>query len=100
MTFIDNGSELKISKKEYLPKNLNISDFVKKDTPDSVIKKYSEYSSSSYELVYVEGNIEYKLFDTSIFTNSEIDNSFLLGNSIEFIWNGKHFERMRVKKKE
>ena len=100
ITFIDYGNEIKISKKEFLPKELNIRDFVKKNTPNSIIKKYSEYSSSSYELVYVENDIEYRLYDSDILSNSEIDNSYLIGNTIKFVWTGKKFDQQKVNRKE
>ena len=89
--------KLEISKIEYLPKVIGINDFVKPNTPASVRKKYSEFSNSCYELGYEGDNITYCLYDGDIILNN-LDVSYLLGNAIEFVWNGEKFKRKNVTK--
>lgn len=83
--------QLTKTKKNLLPSNIGLADFVKPNTPDSVIAKYNEYSNHSYELVYSGDNICYVLYEN--FDSFEIDRSWLLGNKIEFIFRNGKFKR-------
>jgi hypothetical protein len=76
-----------------LPSNIGLADFVKPNTPDSVIKKYSGYSNHSYDLIYSGDNICYVLYEN--FDSYGIDKSWLLGNKIEFIFEKGKFKRSR-----
>ncbi|MCX6271399.1 MAG: DUF3256 family protein [Bacteroidetes bacterium] len=91
--------KLQVSRTDYLPRTIGLKDFIKFNTPDSLREKYDEYSCSSYELGYDGNNITYRLNDNYLFDN-EFDSSYILGNSIEFRWNGNRFERQNVIKKE
>jgi hypothetical protein len=74
-----------------LPVTATIKDFLKYNTPDSIIKKYEIYSSINYELGYEGENISL-IFEGS-FSFNKSDEDWLLGNTIEFIWAGDHFIR-------
>jgi hypothetical protein len=83
--------QLTKKEKNLLPSNIGLADFVKPNTPDSVIAKYNEYSNHSYELVYSGDNICYVLHEN--IDSYDIDKSWLLGNKIEFIFEKGKFKR-------
>jgi hypothetical protein len=98
-TFEITDNKLVESKIEYLPINIGIKDFVKIETPDSLILKYENSSSHSYKLGYYVKNITYELNDFYLH-NSDLDSLYLLGNKIEFVWENDKFDRKPVEKKE
>ena len=71
--------------------NVSIKNFIKPNTPDSMVKKYDSYSSIGYELGYKGGNITLHL--TEDFDLGNLDRKWLLGDAIEFVWTGDHFAR-------
>ena len=93
------NNKLVKSKFEYLPIDIGIKDFVKKETPDSLIQKYENYISHSYKLGYFEKKILYELYDFYLY-NSDLDTGYLLGNRIEFVWENGKFERKSIEKKK
>ena len=98
-TFEITDNKLVKSKFEYLPTNIGIKDFVKKETPDSLILKYENSSSHSYNLGYFKENITYELNDFYLY-NSERDSFYLLGNKIEFVWENDKFEKKSIEKRK
>lgn len=66
--------------------------FMKDNTPDSVIKKYNNISSTVYELGY-KGDIT--LINESNFEVNKMDESWFLGDVIKFVWSGDHFIRQK-----
>jgi hypothetical protein len=87
---IKNGQVTKDSN-SLLPRDIGLKDFVKLNTPDSVISKYSQYSSQSFELINYGNNICFILHDNFDFYG--IDKSWLLGNRIEFVFQKNRFKR-------
>lgn len=83
--------QLTKTKQSLLPSNIGLADFVKPNTPDSVIEKYSGYSNHSYDLTYSGDNICYVLYES--FDSFGIDKSWLLGNKIQFIFERREFKR-------
>lgn len=92
------NGKLQISKTPYLPVKIGLSDFIKSNTPKNIRKLYGEYSSTWYELGYEQDNITFVLNDNDLYDNN-FDSSYVLGNSIEFIWNGINFERNKLSEK-
>ncbi len=76
-----------------LIQNVSIRNFIKPNTPTSMIKKYKSYSSVSYELGYL-GNITLRLAED--FDLAHLDKKWLLGTSIEFIWNSNRFVKQKL----
>ena len=93
------NGKLYYSKTNYLPKEIGLKDFIKPATPKSLKKKYEEYSCSTYDLGYQQRNITYDLNDNYLYNNG-FNSNYIIGNSIEFIWNGYGFERQKVTKKK
>ena len=69
-----------------------IKDFLKPNTPDSIIKKYEGYYSVNYELGYSGNNITLNLYG---YLYQEDFRDWLLGDVIEFSWNGSKFLKQR-----
>jgi len=105
--------KLQISRTASLPSHLDVNNFIKTNTPDSLKTEYLSFSGS-YDLGIIDGiaqdvngktnsrplpNITYKLYDQEMDWYN-IDGSYLLGNTIEFIWNGDRFVRQKVTKKD
>lgn len=92
-TYILKDGKLRKTTENLLPTNIGLADFVKPDTPDSIIEKYNGYSNHCYELIHNKGNnICYVLHEN--FVPSGIDYSWLLGNTIEFILDKGRFKRL------
>jgi hypothetical protein len=76
-----------------IPK-ISLKDFVKPNTPDSIIKEYNGYFIMNYELGNRGDNI-------SIYMHCDIYleefHKWQLGDTIEFIWNGERFIRQKPK---
>lgn len=94
----ENG-KLRVSKTNYLPKEIGLKDFIKPTTPNLLKKKYKEYSCDAYNLGYEQKNITYDLNDNNLYNNG-FSSKYIIGNSIEFIWNGYRFDRQKITKKE
>ena len=69
-----------------------IKDFLKPTTPDSIIKKYEGYFSVNYELGYDGNNITLNLYGE---LHLEEFHNWLVGDVIEFVWNGDRFIRQK-----
>jgi len=76
-----------------LPLDLGIIDFVKPNTPDSIITKYRQFSNHCFELIHYGNNICYVLHEN--FEYYGIDKSWLLGNRIEFLFDKGRFKKSR-----
>jgi hypothetical protein len=74
-----------------LPKELGLKAFVRPNTPDSIITRYSQYSNYSYDLMYSRNAIRYVLFES--FESYGVDEFWLLGNRIEFVFENGRFKR-------
>lgn len=70
----------------------SIKEFLKINSPDSIIKKYEGYFSVNYELGYRGSNITLNLYG-ALYEN-DFD-SWLAGDVIEFIWNGDRFIKQK-----
>jgi hypothetical protein len=70
-----------------------ITYFLKDNTPDSVIKKYRDFSSVVYELGYNGKDIS--LMNEGSFVVDKKDKEWFLGNMIRFVWSGDHFIRQK-----
>ena len=93
------NGKLQPSKTSYLPKEIGIKDFIKPNTPTLLINKYKQNSCNAYNLRSEGDDITYSLNDNNLYDN-EFNSSYIRGNSIKFIWNGKKFERKKVTKEE
>ncbi len=71
---------------------ISITDFLKSNTPDSIIKKYEGYFSINYELGYEGNNIALNLYGELFI---EVFNNWLVGDVIEFVWNGVRFIKQK-----
>ena len=67
-------------------------DFLKANTPDSIIKKFEGYFSINYELGYNSNNIILSLYGNIYL---EEFHKWLAGDSIEFVWNGERFIKQK-----
>jgi hypothetical protein len=83
---------LEVDKGNLLPNDIGLVDFLRPGTPDSIIKKYNEYSNHTYDLVNHGKNISYVLYQN--FESYGIGKSWLLGDKIEFIFERKRFKRL------
>lgn len=98
------NKQLVKAKKDYLPTTIGLADFIKPSTPDSIIQKYKDYDFElTYELGYEyflgmsNEHISYRFYSySSMVDNLSVDNSWVLGNMIEFIWTGDGFLRKKV----
>lgn len=88
------NGKLHISKTNYLPKEISLRNFIKPTAPNSLKKKYEQNLCSAYQLGYEQENITYDLNDNGFNSN------YIIGNSIEFIWNGSGFGRQKTIKKK
>jgi|SRR5882724_7150318 len=70
---------------------VNVKYFFKSNTPDSIIKKYENYSGVLYELGYEGENITLNFGESN--GVEENDRKWLLGDAIEFVWKDDHFIR-------
>lgn len=75
-----------------LPSKIGLIDFLKPNTPDSLVQKYSQYSNHCYELIYEGDNICYVLYEN--FDLGDSEKSWLLGNKIEFVFEKRRFKRL------
>ena len=78
-------------KQQLLPADIDIKEFLKPGTPDSIKTKLAGYISSSYEL-----NSEKKdTIEFRIYFESPVDDyqSYISGEAILFTWTGKLFKR-------
>lgn len=93
------NNQLTEATKDYLPQDLGVRDFVKSNTPDSLIVEYENNSSNCYSLGYEGENITYRFYDRNI-DRFGIDSSWIIGNAIEFEWTNDQFVRKPVENKE
>jgi len=84
--------KLEISKTKYLPMTIDSNEFLKPNTPDSLKKEYANSFCASYELIDFGDNIIYRICLPCGFMD-DFEAKYLLGNAIEFKWNGESFER-------
>ncbi len=71
--------------------NVQLIDFFKENTPDSVIKEFERHSSYYFTIVYNEAGVaEIELFD-ELKGNDITSNNWLKGNKISFYYNDKKF---------
>ncbi|MFD0998239.1 hypothetical protein ACFQ21_02935 [Ohtaekwangia kribbensis] len=91
-TYLFKNGILTKTKDPLLPLTIGLADFLKRNTPDSLIQKYSQYSNHCYELIYEGRNICYVLYEN--FDLGNLDKSWLLGNKIEFVFRKRKFKRL------
>lgn len=81
-------------KKELFQPRINVSWFLKLNTPDSIKKQVEEYTSCSYDLSPdLKNGISCRIY-FEVFTDEF--NNYLLGDAILFTWTGKSFTRSKV----
>jgi len=71
---------------------VSIKDFLKPNTPDSIIKKYEGYFSVNYELGLTSNNITLNLYGELYLEDFY---KWLLGDTIEFLWKDDLFIKQK-----
>ena len=83
---------VKKAKTKYLPMTIDSNEFIKPYAPDSLKMEYTNSSCTSYELIDYGDNIIYRIC-LPCGNMDDFEAKYLLGNAIEFKWNGESFER-------
>ncbi len=84
---------LKVNSSNLLPKNIALSKFIKKETPDSIKTKLGQSINACYELISTDSkNIEYRVFQ-----QTDMANDWIVCNAFEFVWNGSKFIMKGIK---
>ncbi|MDZ7757154.1 MAG: hypothetical protein U5K35_12185 [Rhodohalobacter sp.] len=72
-----------------IPKNLSLHDFAKQETPDQSLQEYRQYVSLAITFKKEGNDIYWRIHENM--GGNDLDNSWLKGNAIQYIWNGKDF---------
>jgi len=89
--FVSNGKIIAYKEQTLLPQSIDVSEFLKKQTPDSIRRVIENSSNTYYSLNSEKPNqIEFNL--SIPFMPEELE-KWLLGDSFIFTWNGKSFNR-------
>jgi len=88
---VSNGKLIEQKKQHLLPQSINVGEFLKKQTPDSIRKNIENWSNTYYSLNREKpGQIEFNL--SLPFMPEELEQWFL-GDTFIFTWNGRSFTR-------
>ncbi len=73
--------------------SVDLKDYFKENTPDSVVLEFESHSSHFFQIVYIEAGIaENKLFDES-FDKEITNNNWLKGNIITYYYENNKFRK-------
>ena len=86
--FTFNGDTL-IKAQTNIPADLTVVDFAKPNTPDQLLQEYAQYISLTISFYEEKNDIFWRIHENM--GGSNLDTSWLEGNAIQYIWNGKDF---------
>jgi len=89
LSFFTFNDDTLIKAQTNIPADLSLVNFAKPNTPDQLLQEYAQYISLTVTFKEEENDIIWRIHENM--GGSDLDTSWLEGNAIKYIWNGKNF---------
>jgi hypothetical protein len=89
LSFFTFNDDTLIKAQTNVPADLSLVDFAKPNTSEGLIKEYSQYISLTVTFEKEKSDLFWKIYEHM--GEVDFDKSWLEGNAIRYVWNGKDF---------
>jgi len=89
LNFFTFNDDTLIKAQTNIPADLSLVNFAKPNTSDQLLQEYAQYISLTISFKEEENDIFWRIHENM--GGSDLDTSWLEGNAIRYIWNGKNF---------